>query len=51
VPAGYRRIAYTVFLEGDGTREQYEDIHQAVMATSPNYFNMVQPIQMVGRLA
>ena len=51
VPAGYRRISYTVFLEGDGTREEFEDIHQAVMATSPNYFNMAQPIQMVGRLA
>lgn len=51
VPAGYRRISYTVRLEGDGTREQFEDIHQAVMATSPNYFNMAQPIQMVGRLA
>ena len=51
VPAGYRRISYTVFLEGDGSREQYEEIHQAVMATSPNYFNMAQPIQMVGRLA
>ena len=38
-------------LEGDGTREQYEEIHQAVMATSPNYFNMAQPIQMCGRLA
>ena len=51
VPPGYRRISYTVFLEGDGTRDQYEEIHQAVMATSPNYFNMAQPIQMVGRLA
>jgi uncharacterized OsmC-like protein len=51
VPAGYRRISYTVFLEGDGTREQFEEMHQAVMATSPNYFNMAQPIQMVGRLA
>ncbi|MFL6846116.1 MAG: OsmC family protein [Allosphingosinicella sp.] len=51
VPAGYRRISYTVFLEGDGSREQFEEIHQAVMATSPNYFNMAQPIQMVGRLA
>jgi uncharacterized OsmC-like protein len=51
VPAGYRRISYTVFLEGDGSREQYEEIHQAVMMTSPNYFNMAQPIQMVGRLA
>ncbi len=51
VPPGFRRLTYTVFLEGDGTREQLEDIHQAVMATSPNYFNMAQPIQMVGRLA
>ena len=51
VPAGCRRISYTVLLEGDGTREQFEEIHQAVMATSPNYFNLGQPIQMVGRLA
>jgi uncharacterized OsmC-like protein len=51
VPAGYRRISYTVSIEGDGTREQFDEIHQAVMAASPNYFNMVQPIQMVGRLA
>ena len=43
--------SYTVHLEGDGTREQFEEIHQAVMATSPNYFNMAQPIQMCGRLA
>jgi len=51
VPPGYRRINYSVTLEGDGTPEQYEEIHQAVMATSPNYFNMAQPIQMCGRLA
>ena len=51
VPAGYRRINYTVHLEGDGSREQFEEIHQAVMATSPNYFNLAQPIQMCGRLA
>ena len=51
VPPGYRRISYTVSLEGDGTREQFEEIHEAVMATSPNYFNLAQPIQMCGRLA
>ena len=51
VPPGYRRINYTVHLEGDGTRDQYEEIHQAVMATSPNYFNLAQPVQMCGRLA
>ena len=51
VPAGYRRISYTVVLEGDGTREQFEEIHESVMQASPNYFNIAQPIQMVGRLA
>lgn len=51
VPAGYRRLNYTVTIEGDGTREQYEEIHRAVMATSPNYFNMARPIEMHGRLA
>jgi uncharacterized OsmC-like protein len=50
VPAGYRRIDYIVSMKGDGTREQYEEIHRAVMATSPNYFNMAQPIQMNGTL-
>ena len=51
VPPGHRRISYTVHLHGDGTPEQYQEIHQAVMATSPNFFNMSQPIQMCGRLA
>ena len=50
VPPGYRRINYTVSLKGDGTREQYEEIHRSVMATSPNYFNMARPIEMNGRL-
>jgi uncharacterized OsmC-like protein len=51
VPAGCRRIVYTVSLEGGGSRAQHEEIHQAVMATSPNHFNLSQPLQMVGRLA
>ena len=51
VPAGYERIDYAVTLRGDGTREQYEEIHRAVMATSPNYFNLARPIRMNGRLA
>ena len=51
VPPGYRRLNYTVHLSGDGTREQYEEMHRAVMATSPNYFNMARPIEMVGTLA
>lgn len=50
IPPGCRRINYTVYLDGDGTREQYEEIHQVVMSTSPNYFNAAQPVQMHGRI-
>lgn len=51
VPPGYRRIDYVVTMKGNGTREQFEEIHAAVMKTSPNYFNMARPIEMNGRLA
>ncbi|MBT2133465.1 OsmC family protein [Croceibacterium sp. LX-88] len=51
VPNGYRKLDYIVTLEGDGTREQYEEIHQAVMATSPNFYNINRAIEMNGRLA
>lgn len=50
VPNGYRRIDYVVTMKGDGTAEQYEEIHKAVQATSPNYFNMAQPVEMRGTL-
>ena len=51
VPNGYRKLDYVVTLEGDGTRAQYEEIHEAVMATSPNFYNINQTIAMNGRLA
>jgi hypothetical protein len=39
-----------VRIAGDGTPEQFEEIHRNVMATSPNYFNMARPIRMNGML-
>ena len=51
VPPGYREVDYRVTLEGDGSREQYEEIHAAVRATSPNFFNMNKAIVMNGTLA
>ena len=51
VPPGYRRLDYVVRMKGDGTAAQYEEIHQAVMKTSPNYFNMARPIRMNGTLS
>ncbi|QNN68619.1 OsmC family protein [Sphingomonas lutea] len=50
VAPGYEAIDYDVRITGDGTREQYEDIHQTVMKTSPNYFNLNRPIRMNGHL-
>ena len=51
VPNGYRQLDYVVTLEGDGTRAQYEEIHAAVQATSPNFYNINRTIDMNGRLA
>jgi uncharacterized OsmC-like protein len=49
-PPGYRQLDYTVRIGGDGTAEQFREIHQAVMKTSPNFFNLAQPICLNGRL-
>jgi uncharacterized OsmC-like protein len=51
VPPGYETISYQVQIKGDGTPEQFEEIHQTVMKTSPNYFNISRPIKVSGRLS
>ena len=50
VPAGYETLRYTVRLKGGGTPEQYREIHEAVIRTSPNYFNMSRPIRIDAKL-
>lgn len=50
VSPGYRELDYTVRIGGAGTAEQFDAVHQAVMKTSPNFFNLNQPIRMNGRL-
>ena len=50
VPPGYEQIDYDVRIKGNGTPEQFEEIHQNVMKTSPNYFNISRPIRMNGSL-
>src|SRR5215208_2922725 len=47
---GYESIAYEVKIKGDGTAEQFAEIHQNVMKTSPNYFNISRPIRVEGTL-
>ena len=50
VAPGYENIDYVVTIKGDGSAEDFEEIHQTVMKTSPNYFNMSRPIKMNGSL-
>ena len=46
IPAGYTDVDYEVLIAGNGTPEQFEEIHQGVIKTSPNYFNLSRPIRM-----
>ena len=50
VPPGYDTIHYVVRIKGDGTPEQFQAIHEAVMKTSPNYFNLSRPVKINARL-
>jgi uncharacterized OsmC-like protein len=50
VPPGYEAIDYEVSIGGDGTPEQFQEIHQTVMKTSPNYFNLNRPVRLNGTL-
>ncbi|HUL37835.1 MAG TPA: OsmC family protein [Thermodesulfobacteriota bacterium] len=43
---GYKELKYKVRLKGTGTREQYEEVHMAVVATSPNYYNITHAIKL-----
>lgn len=51
VPVGYPQLDYAVRISGNGTAEQFEEIHRHVMRTSPNYFNLARPVRMNGTLA
>jgi hypothetical protein len=46
VPPGYENLSYTVRIKGSGTKEQFAEIHEAVMATSPNFYNMARPVAL-----
>ena len=50
VAPGYQNVDYEVRIKGDGSPADFEEIHQTVMKTSPNYFNMSRPIKMNGSL-
>src|SRR5262249_30423216 len=46
VARGYENLRYKVRIKGNGTKEQFAEIHEAVMATSPNFYNMSRPVAL-----
>jgi len=46
VPNGYDTLRYTVRIKGNGTKAQFAEIHEAVMATSPNFYNLSRPVAL-----
>lgn len=43
---GYESLNYIVRIKGSGTRQEYVEIHEAVMATSPNFYNLSRPVAL-----
>lgn len=50
VRPGYEELRYVVRIRGNGTAEQFQQVHETVMATSPNYFNVANAIPLRPRL-
>jgi uncharacterized OsmC-like protein len=50
VKPGYDSVQYTVRIKGNGTPEQFQEIHETVMKTSPNYFNISQPVTIEAKM-
>jgi uncharacterized OsmC-like protein len=46
VPAGYEMLSYTVRIKGSGTREEFAEVHEAVRATSPNFYNLSRAVTL-----
>jgi uncharacterized OsmC-like protein len=46
VPAGYENLSYVVRIKGSGTKEEFTEVHEAVMATSPNFYNVSRPVTL-----
>jgi len=46
VPPGYDKLSYVVRIKGSGTKEEFAEVHRAVMATSPNFHNVSRPVDL-----
>jgi hypothetical protein len=50
VANGYESLRYTIRIKGSGTRQQFAEIHDTVMATSPNVYNLANAVVLESTL-
>jgi hypothetical protein len=46
VPAGFENLSYIVRIKGSATKEEFAEVHEAVMATSPNFYNVLRAVSL-----
>ena len=46
VANGYESLRYTVRVKGSGTEQQFAEVHDAVLATSPNVHNLAKAVTL-----
>lgn len=47
---GYESIRYKVFIKGNGTPEQFQQVHETVTKFSPNRYNLAEAIKLNSQL-
>jgi hypothetical protein len=43
---GYENLKYIVRIKGSGTKQEFAEVHEAVMAASPNVYNVSRPVAL-----
>jgi len=46
VANGYESLSYIVRIKGNATDEEFTEVHKAVQATSPNFYNVSQAVRL-----
>ena len=50
IAPGYRELRTRVVIKGDGSEDQLRKIHELVLATSPNLYNVTRAVAVVPSL-
>jgi uncharacterized OsmC-like protein len=50
IAAGYRELRSRVVIKADGTKEQLRQIHELVLVTSPNFYNIARGVSVLPEL-